>query len=44
LIFGVLRNVPPQIPGATFYDALIVGLSSSSLSSPINCCSEGVGS
>jgi ribose transport system permease protein len=26
LIFGVLRNALPQIPGATFYDRLIVGL------------------
>lgn len=26
LIFGVLRNAMPQIPGATFYDRLIVGL------------------
>lgn len=25
LIFGVLRNALPQIPGATFYDRLIVG-------------------
>lgn len=26
LIFGVLRNALPQIPGATFYDRAIVGL------------------
>jgi ribose transport system permease protein len=26
LIFGVLRNALPQIPGATFYDRLIVGV------------------
>ncbi|MDA1307030.1 MAG: ABC transporter permease [Acidobacteria bacterium] len=26
LIFGVLRNALPQIPGATFYDRVIVGL------------------
>jgi ribose/xylose/arabinose/galactoside ABC-type transport system permease subunit len=26
LIFGVLRNALPQIPGATYYDRLIVGL------------------
>jgi len=26
LIFGVLRNALPQVPGATFYDRLIVGL------------------
>lgn len=26
LIFGTLRNALPQIPGATFYDRLIVGL------------------
>jgi len=26
LIFGVLRNALPQIPGATFYDRLIVGI------------------
>jgi ribose/xylose/arabinose/galactoside ABC-type transport system permease subunit len=26
LIFGVLRNALPQIPGATFYDRTIVGL------------------
>jgi ribose/xylose/arabinose/galactoside ABC-type transport system permease subunit len=26
LIFGVLRNALPQIPGATFYDRFIVGL------------------
>ena len=26
LIFGVLRNALPQIPGATFYDRMIVGL------------------
>jgi ribose transport system permease protein len=26
LIFGVLRNALPQIPGATFYDRLIVGM------------------
>lgn len=26
LIFGVLRNALPQIPGATFYDRLIIGL------------------
>ena len=26
LIFGVLRNALPRIPGATFYDRLIVGL------------------
>ena len=26
LIFGILRNALPQIPGATFYDRLIVGL------------------
>ena len=26
MIFGVLRNALPQIPGATFYDRLIVGL------------------
>jgi ribose transport system permease protein len=26
LIFGVLRNALPQIPGATFYDRLTVGL------------------
>jgi ribose/xylose/arabinose/galactoside ABC-type transport system permease subunit len=26
LTFGVLRNALPQIPGATFYDRLIVGL------------------
>ena len=26
LIFGVLRNALPQMPGATFYDRLIVGL------------------
>ncbi len=26
LVFGVLRNALPQIPGATFYDRLIVGL------------------
>lgn len=26
LIFGVLRNALPQIPGLTFYDRLIVGL------------------
>lgn len=26
LIFGVLRNALPQIPGATFYNRLIVGL------------------
>jgi ribose transport system permease protein len=26
LIFGVLRNALPQIPGATFYDRLILGL------------------
>ena len=26
LIFGVLRNALPQIPGASFYDRLIVGL------------------
>jgi ribose/xylose/arabinose/galactoside ABC-type transport system permease subunit len=26
LIFGVLRNALPQIPGETFYDRLIVGL------------------
>ena len=26
LIFGVLRNALPQIPGVTFYDRLIVGL------------------
>jgi ribose/xylose/arabinose/galactoside ABC-type transport system permease subunit len=26
LIFGVLRNALAQIPGATFYDRLIVGL------------------
>ena len=26
LIFGVLRNALPQIPGATFFDRLIVGL------------------
>ena len=26
LIFGVLRNALPQIPAATFYDRLIVGL------------------
>ena len=25
-VFGVLRNALPQIPGATFYDRLIVGL------------------
>jgi ribose transport system permease protein len=25
LIFGVLRNALPQVPGATFYDRLIVG-------------------
>jgi ribose/xylose/arabinose/galactoside ABC-type transport system permease subunit len=25
LIFGVLRNALPQIPGATFYDRFIVG-------------------
>lgn len=26
LIFGVLRNALPQIPGATFYDRVIVGI------------------
>ncbi len=26
LIFGVLRNALPQIPGATFYDRMIVGV------------------
>ena len=26
MIFGILRNALPQIPGATFYDRLIVGL------------------
>jgi ribose/xylose/arabinose/galactoside ABC-type transport system permease subunit len=26
LVFGVLRNALPQIPGATFYDRLIVGV------------------
>jgi ribose/xylose/arabinose/galactoside ABC-type transport system permease subunit len=26
LIFGVLRNALPQVPGATFYDRLIVGV------------------
>ena len=26
LIFGVMRNALPQIPGATFYDRLIVGI------------------
>ncbi|NQW03509.1 MAG: ABC transporter permease [Acidobacteria bacterium] len=26
LIFGILRNALPQIPGATFYDRVIVGL------------------
>jgi ribose/xylose/arabinose/galactoside ABC-type transport system permease subunit len=26
VLFGVLRNALPQIPGATFYDRLIVGL------------------
>lgn len=26
LIFGVMRNALPQIPGATFYDRLIVGV------------------
>jgi ribose transport system permease protein len=26
LIFGVLRNALPQVPGATFYDRLIVGM------------------
>ena len=26
LIFGVLRNALPQIPGATFYDRVIVGV------------------
>jgi len=26
LIFGVLRNALPQVPGATFYDRLIVGI------------------
>jgi ribose/xylose/arabinose/galactoside ABC-type transport system permease subunit len=26
LIFGVLRNALAQIPGATFYDRMIVGV------------------